>query len=322
MDGGFRVPHGCGSMLWKGGIAVTTTEREQWLKDRQSGIGASDAANLIGVGYRSAGDVYRDKTEPVDARLPSAGPLRRGMDLETIVTAMYEEQMGTRLVTPGGILASLDLWQGITRHPLRPWQFASLDRRRADTGATVSLKTNVGFGDDWGEVGSADVPAGYTAQSQHEMGVTGTMMLDLAVLDVIRWEVRVYRLEFDPAYYLWLTEVEERFWTEHVQTKNPPPADWDDRINPPTPLVVRPGTIDLGPEAAELLAKRKRIIAIRDEADEAVRTLTEQVVGMLGTSEKGVAGGFTVKRIFVRGGAMSYTRKDNWQVRVTGKGES
>jgi len=126
---------------------------------------------------------------------------------------------------------------------------------------------------------SADVPAGYTAQSQHEMGVTGTTMLDLAVLDVIRWEVRVYRLEFDPAYYLWLTEVEERFWTEHVQTRNPPPAEWDDRINPPTPLVVRPGTIDLGPEAAELLAKRKRIIAIRDEATRRFRTLPNRSWG-------------------------------------------
>jgi len=88
---------------------MTTTEREQCSRIVQSGIGASDAANLIGVGYRSAADVYRDKTEPVDARLPSAGPLRRGIELESIVTAMYEEQMGTRLVTPHGILASLDL---------------------------------------------------------------------------------------------------------------------------------------------------------------------------------------------------------------------
>jgi len=136
----------------------------------------------------------------------------------------------------------------------------------------VSLKTNVGFGDDWGEVGSADVPAGYTAQSQHEMGVTGTTMLDLAVLDVIRWEVRVYRLEFDPAYYLWLTEVKNGsgLSTFRPGIRRPPSGTTGSTRRRHSSS--RPGTIDLGPEAAELLAKRKRIIAIRDEADEAVRT--------------------------------------------------
>ena len=55
---------------------MTPTERLQWLAERQSGLGSSDAPNLVGLGFRTAQDVYIDKTEPV-RDLPPAGNLRR-----------------------------------------------------------------------------------------------------------------------------------------------------------------------------------------------------------------------------------------------------
>ena len=49
--------------------------RLDWLKKRQAGISASDAADLIGCGYNSALQLYRKKVEPVteDDANPRAG---------------------------------------------------------------------------------------------------------------------------------------------------------------------------------------------------------------------------------------------------------
>jgi putative phage-type endonuclease len=295
--------------------------RLEWLYARQKSVGASDAANLVGVGWRTAADVYREKTEPVDDRTPTDGPLARGIALEPIVAARYKEVMGVEIVSPI-YNATLGNEYSITYHPDRPWQSASLDRRRADNGATISLKTTAGFGEEWGENGSADVPEVYRVQSCHEMGVTQTTMLDLAALDVIRWELRVYRLDFDAAYFEWLTGVERRFWN-YVEERTPPPVDWDDTVRPiHDRRVIRLGTIDLGDDMIAILERRKELKRIADEADDEAKRLTTQVDLRMGNAERGVAGPWRLRRSLVKGAEVKFYRKDSYRLTITeGRGE-
>jgi putative phage-type endonuclease len=187
-------------------------DRLAWLLARQRGVGSSDAPNLCGVGYQDAASVYRSKVTAPNATLPVSGVLARGVALEPLVAQRYAEEMDAELVPCAQVA-----------HPERPWQLANPDRRRLDSGRHVELKTVTGFSDEWGPALTDRIPDGYAVQVQHQMGVLGAESIDLAALDVIAWELRVYRIPFDPSFYGWLTQVEERFWREHVPRRGPRP---------------------------------------------------------------------------------------------------
>lgn len=281
------------------------TDPETFLRERQTGIGGSDAPNLVGVGFRSAADVFREKTNPVIVR-PPAGRLRRGLELEPLVAAMYRELMGINLIDPEGVVA---------RHADRPWQLCHLDRRRPD-GTLVQLKTTAGFSDDWGPPGTDQVPEAYRVQCLHEMGVTKTDSIDLIALDVIEWEPRIYRILFDANAWAWLTEIESRFW-DHVQRREPPPSDWHSAMAPaPAALFAKGKAIELGADASRLIEQRKALAAIRDEADAEYRRITTRLEIQMGDAEIATAVGYRIKRINVAAGIVpaherkAYTRLD------------
>lgn len=280
-------------------------DRGEWLLERQTGVGSSDAPNLIGVGFRSALDVYREKTSPPDGRTPTAGPLRRGLDLEPVVAGLYGEVMGVDLVPCE-----------LARHPERPWQLASPDRRRADDGRRVELKTTAGFGERWGEPGTADVPVGYRVQCLHQMGVTGDRLLDLAALDVISWELRVYRLEFDAAAWDWLTSAEGRFWFEHVQAGKPPGPEWDrEYTTDAAAVVVRPGvSVIFDDEVSKLCDARRAVAAERKRAEAEYDRLSDRLKEVMGEAEIAACPGYRLKRVLVPGGPVAYDRKPYWRL--------
>jgi putative phage-type endonuclease len=294
--------------------------REAWLKERQTGVGSSDAPNLVGVGFRRALDVYHEKTEAVDARLPAGGFLRRGIDLEPLVARKYEEAMGVALVVPaatrgGELLPADEYLASVHRHPDRPWQTCSPDRRRADDGRPVEMKTTLGFGDAWGEPGTGDVPEGYRVQCQHQLGVTGDRYLDLAALDLVSWELRVYRLEADPEFFRWLTQVEAEFYLNFVVPRQPPPPDWQDQFLPKIAERTAPsGKVELGADIAELLDRRAAVKRVMDDAEAEVKRLTAEVESALGGHAAGIAGPWKLKRVFVQGGRVEYDRKPYYRL--------
>jgi len=264
--------------------------RAKWLADRQEGVGSSDAPCLVGLGWKNATDIYREKTTSPDAR-PPAGFLRRGLELEGIVAGMYVESgaaIGAEIAKPEAAVA----------HPDRPWQLANLDRVRDDD-RPVELKTTAGFGDEWGPAGSDIVPEGYLVQCQHQMGVVGADWCDLAALDVIAWEFRVYRIPFSPAFFDFLTNVEAAFWAQ-VVARQPVGPEWSEQFaDPARSRMVKGKAIDL-PDAAELIEQRKAFGAIRDEADAEYRRLGARIEAMLGDAEAATAGPWKVKRVNVK----------------------
>ncbi len=271
---------------------MTATDRTAWLAERQTGIGSSDAPNLVGVGFRTAADVYREKTEqPRPAA--TTGVLRRGLDLEPIVAARYAEVMGVELLIPA---------EQIARHRERTWQLASIDRARVDR-RPVELKTVTGFGPEWGETGSADVPDGYRVQVQHQMGVLDADSCDLAALDVIAWEFRVYRVAFDADLFAWLTDVEHRFLRDHVMTLTPPGVAWERQFKAEAERrITVPGTRVVLPEfAAGLCDRRADLKSIEKEAKAEADAITEQLDALIADAEQATAGSWKLKRVTKKG---------------------
>lgn len=281
---------------------MTPAQRKQWLEVRRRGIGASDAPNLLGVGFRTAADVYREKIEPSDERVPAAGVLRRGIDLEPIIAQRYEETLQVQLLAAPHSIA----------HHARPWQLASLDRIRNDAAANpVELKSTAGFGDQWGPAGTDLIPDGYQVQVQHQLGITGSEWADVAALDVIAWEFRVYRIPFNPEFFEFISDIEAKFWTDHVLAKRPPGAEWGEQFaDQARSLTVKGKKIELPEAAAELIAQRVELKTIRDEAEAAYKLLGAQIETLLGDAEEGTAADmWKVKRIHVPGGHVEYDRE-------------
>lgn len=286
---------------------MNSVEYSAFLRERQTGVGASDAPNLVGVGFRTALDVYRDKTEAPVVR-PPVGYLRRGLELEPIVADMYAELMGVQL----GKRACMD------RHPKRPWQFCHIDRMRPDD-IPVQLKTCAGFGDQWGPSGTDQVPGAYRVQCLHEMGVIGAHVEDLIALDVIMWEPRVYRLAFDAEAFEVLTRIEAEFW-HHVVDRVPfNGKSWSERVDtmPGGRLVVQPGKIARLPDEVEaLIVQRLKVGGVRDEASEEFDRLGRELRNRMGDAEVAVCNNWQLKLAHVKAGIVpaherdAYTRLD------------
>lgn len=278
---------------------MTPTEREQWLAARRTGIGSSDAPNLVGVGFRDALAVYRDKVEPRQDREPE-GRVRRGVLLEALVAAEYERAMGVELAPAPA-----------ARHPRHDFLLASPDRVRPD-GRRVELKTVCHFGDAWGESGTDRIPDGYLVQVTHQMGVLRADVIDLAALDVDSWELRVYRIARDDRLWQYLRSAATEFWHSHVLDRRPPGPEWDATfgVAKTEALLPVPGkAVELGPDAAELLRVREGVKAVRDEAEAEYKRLTAAAAALMGDAERATCPGWRLKRVAVRGGTYTATRE-------------
>lgn len=288
---------------------MTTAERIAWLEERRQGLGSSDAPAVVGLGWSDPFRVYRSKTEPVgDGLLPEDGPLLRGIELEPLVADKYSRAMDAELVTaPAG------------PHPARPWQRASVDRRRKGDGLVVELKTTLAFGDGWGQPGTDAVPLDYYVQVQHQLGVLGARLADLAALDVTAWELRVYRVAFDPAVFDWLTDAEGRFWREHVQARVPPGPEWVRQFAELPPVFPkRELTTALPADADELLARRAELMIVLDDAEAEKKRLDTLIHGMMGEGYRGTTpGGWKVTRSHVVQPGGTFTRKPSEHFRLT-----
>lgn len=267
---------------------MADTEREAWLEQRRSGVGASDSPNLVGVGFGTAIDVWMEKRGVAPEK--TGGWLQRGLDLEPIVSRRYEEVMGTTLVQGGMVWAD------------NGWQFATLDRTRADDGRVVELKTVAGFGDDWGPAGTDLIPAGYRVQLQKQMGVTKTESCDLIALDVVSWSARIYRVEIDRSFFDWLTGIEHEFMEEFVRPGVMPPPGWEAKNAGRALAVVNAGErAEIGEELAALLDRRERLVRVRKEAVARLDEIDAAVGATMGGAAAAEGLGWRVTRTIVAG---------------------
>lgn len=241
-------------------------------RDVQSGIGSSDAPELVGVGFTGPGKVWYSKfCDPEEiARIPLDGRLRRGMMLEHMVAEEYVNLTGVELRKAQRV-----------RHPQREWQRASPDYERVTDLVNVELKAIDFFDGDWGPMLSDRLPDKYRVQCQHQMGVMGKQSIHLCATAVLTWETRIYHIGFDQNIFDWLTAVETEFWEKYVVTKTPPPLGWEDKqkvgwkdrsSNP------EKGIIQLGDDAVALCDRRMLLTGLAKECDKELDEIKEKLL--------------------------------------------
>ena len=159
--------------------------RAEWLALRQTGIGGSDVAPILGLSpWRSPYQVWEDKTGRGEDQ-PESPALYWGRLLEDPIRQAYADRTGLTVVKPDCMYSSAE----------HPFMHANLDGIASD-GRIVEFKTS-SRDDAWGEEGTDEIPEYYMTQVQHYLYVMGATRADVAVLFQGR-DFRIYTVEADP----------------------------------------------------------------------------------------------------------------------------
>lgn len=246
--------------------------RDQWLKERMSGIGGSDAPAALGLSkWKTPLSLYMEKRGEL-APQPESEPMRWGTRLEPIVRQEYADRTGELVRVPEGIL----------RHPQHAWMLANIDGV-TDSRRLVEIKT-ARTAEGWGESGGDEIPQAYLIQVQHYLTVTALSVADVAVL-IGGQDYRQYEVPADPELQELIVEQEAEFW-KAVQDGTPPnPVTYADMVTR-YGRSSRSGTVPASDEVLEAIMSLRRFKVERDELDaeeEAVKSIVLAAFGEFDT---------------------------------------
>lgn len=190
------------------------TSRDDFLKERLTGIGGSDSAAALGVSkWRSPIELWKEKRGEAP---PFEGNefTYWGTALESAITQRYATDTGAVVTKPTAAIRYANL----------PYMIAHPDGI-TDTGRLLEVKCSA-TGTDFGEPGSDQIPMEHLIQVQHNMVVVGLIVADVAVL-IAGHDYRRYEVRADPELQEMIVEGEAEFW-KCVQAGEPPEIDPND----------------------------------------------------------------------------------------------
>ncbi|MGP5531187.1 YqaJ viral recombinase family nuclease [Psychrobacter celer] len=272
-------------------IKTSNLSRDEWLELRQSGIGGSDIAAILGVSpYATAYDVYQSKTQPVSE--DSNEFAYWGTVLEDVVAREFAKRSGLKVQNVNFMM----------RHPVHTFAVANIDRAvvnrdvsgnvrfkdgKLTTDQIVEIKTASEYvGKNWGLEESDEVPDQYQCQAQWYMGVTGVDVCHMAVL-IGGNKYRQYKIERHQEFIDYLFEAAESFWNDNVLAGVEPDAttlqnakDKYPRHNPDTTLDVA-----LDSEAAKVFEHYESLKAQEKEVKAALELAQTDLICQIQDNE-------------------------------------
>jgi putative phage-type endonuclease len=195
---------------------------EAWREQRNKGIGASEAATALGVGWSSRLQLYNEKQGLVVEPFTGNYHTERGHALEPVGLRWFERETG--------IAAPKCEWS--LRHPDFPWMLSNLDGWTGEAPVEVKAPGDYVLGDfhryvAGEEVSPASEIARYVVQLHHEMIITGAMYGYVVILPGTKQPVFT-RVERDEALCSRIFEAERSLWEDHILTGVEPDASGPD----------------------------------------------------------------------------------------------
>lgn len=194
------------------------------LQERQSAVGGSDLAAILGVSpYAQAIDVFYDKRPDLAdehgyiPRVVDGFAVDRGNLFEDPIAKLVEKKTGQK-VRKSNVRHV---------HPQYPWLAANIDRKWEGEKRGLEIKTVTHrLAHLWGKEGTDQVAEYYLPQPHHYMLVLDYPVWDLAALIGID-DLRLYEIERDPEMDELIIDVSHDFWHENVLKGIPPEIDLD-----------------------------------------------------------------------------------------------
>lgn len=192
---------------------ITKEQREL----RKKYLGSSDLPSVLGMDtWRTPGDVWLEKTGRLVPDERESDVQAFGTTFESAVLDHFEKKQGVKLqrhlfFANGSFCANLD---------------GFIDGSSPEV---VEAKTS-GLGEEWGPVGTDEIPERVLIQVHEQMYVVSCATqreCRLAWVPVLipayrHFEVRVYEIKRNDALMESAISIGERFWREHVLTDTPP----------------------------------------------------------------------------------------------------
>lgn len=203
---------------------ATYPDRKSWLEGRQRGIGASEAAAIVGLSpWQTSMSLWQLKTGQVKAKELTGNPaVEQGNRTEPALRAMFGALHPEYRIE----YHAFDmLYQSDT-----PWMYATLDGEIITSDGRkgiLEIKTSTPNSKAGWEKWNGKVPNNYYVQILHQLYATG---YDFAVLFAGLWgtsgDITLRTYEFDRAEcesdIEWLKAKEQEFW-KHVENRTLPP---------------------------------------------------------------------------------------------------
>ena len=217
---------------------------EAFLKSRQSGLGGSDIATMLGINpFSTKLELYLQKRGEIEPT-PDNSRTKAGRVMEQVIAAMVSERTGNKLRRVNRTL----------RHPKHDFLIAHIDRDFVGVAKGLEIK-NVSprMGYLWGKDGQPDAIAEYYVPQPHHY----MLVLDYPAFDVAAYfggdDLRIYPMERDPEMDEIIIETAHDFWHRHVLPGIPPEPEFDHPATLPMFKRLYPGTNGTSIEADELI---------------------------------------------------------------------
>lgn len=198
--------------------------------DRTKYLGGSDIAAILGISpWKTAADIWIDKTTPPREDSRNFQAKARGTRMEPYVLDMIREEHGLQIVARNERYVDAEV----------PYFAAEIDAETADE--NIEIKTVHPFkAREWGELETDQLPLHYVAQVQWGMGVHRRERC--RVFALIGDDLRSYVVERDEETIAAMRERAAEFWTRYVLAKLRPPLDYGDSKTLDTLRRLYPGT--------------------------------------------------------------------------------
>ena len=188
--------------------------KEEWLKDRQAGIGGSDASAVAGINpWKSSVQVYLEKKEENPKEKHSI-QMELGNRLEGLVAELFTEATGLKVRNVNGVL-----W-----NEKYPYARANIDRAIVGEKAFLECKTTGRYSSKEWQNG---IQPHYEIQCLHYMAVTGATHCYIAAL-IGNQEFIWHKIERDQETIDYLMKIEKEFWEENIEKDVLPLPDGSD----------------------------------------------------------------------------------------------
>lgn len=268
-------------------IVIRPETREQWLIQRQNGIGSSEVATIIGVNpYETPYQLWRRK-KGLDPAKEENFAMRAGHYLEDAVARFFADETGREIIKSSAsdfIIADAD----------RPYLQVSPDRtywlggkKSNGNKAILECKTTQRT------VDPDDIPRWWFVQLQYQLGVAGMEHGSLAWLSAGR-EFGYKDIALVPDFYDWVVSEVDRFWKDNVVGGAEP-----DAVNAADVMVkyarhVDGKSVEITPESYVEVSDLKEVRSQMSELEERKKALEDKVKMMFADAEALTYGGSTI----------------------------
>lgn len=197
---------------------IRPKDRTEWLKYRESGIGSSEVATIVGLNpWETPYQLWRRK-KGLDAPKPENFAMRAGHYLEDAVAHFFADETGAHIIKRSAID-----WMIVDDE--RPYMRVSPDRTYWEQGAkhSDSNKRILECKTTQMAIDPEELPKHWFVQVMYQCGVARIHEASLAWLCSGR-NFGYKKLIFVPDFFGWLVEEVERFWVDSIQGNQEPTA--------------------------------------------------------------------------------------------------